>query len=867
MSDLDLEQLLIDLSQKGVRLSLDGENLSIRAPKGVLTSDIQRRLSQSKSDIINWLRQNHQNPSQLIIKPALRDNVIPLSFGQERLWNLISKDPASTVYNLPAFFLVGGPLNQKLLEKSVVNIIERHENLRTFISVDKGHPEQIISAKLDWTLQLVDLSEVSNQEKEANLESLLDEWTSTPFKLEQLPLFRINLIKTAEQEYILAFVFHHFIFDGWSINIFFQELKTLYKAFSQETKPPLAELPIQYADYSVWQRQFLQGEQLQKQLKFWEDQLGPGLETLHLPVDHSSSLGISYEGDFCVYNISKDLTQSLKDLSQKEGVTLFTTLLTAFKALLYCYTNQEDLLVSTPVSCRNQPGLEGIIGYFNNLLPLRTHVSGTMSIRDLLEQISKRTLGIYKYQELPFQMLADLPEARRVSLTRGVFIFLSEWLSPLEAPELTVTTLKPIRESSNFELCLSLTEQHEIISATIQYKSSLFEKSTIEQFFLRYEKLLLQMAEDLETSLSTLQKHLELPRPISLLTEKQKKESSDAYAAPRNDLEEQLVSILEEELNVKRIGVRDNFFDLGLNSLVAIKLIERIQSQFGYQLTLSSINTATSVEGLASLILYGEDGKLLMPIQTSGSQTPLFMATPGGNNAFVYSFLVKELGPDIPFYAVKFSRDSIGHLNSFPKLEDIAAQAITEIRSVQPKGPYNLGGYCAGAVLAYEIARQLSLSEEVVNQLIVIDVHAERPPLKRVLSLINIRWRLSKSGFQYQASPGLSDNIFARMLDYLHQYRQFYKNVIVPFNRAIQLNRQYRRTYIMKPYMGRVLLVLAKDEGGVEDMLPAGGWDKYAHGGVSTTVLPGNHISIIYPPYTQHLAEYIKTSIYTQVHT
>ena len=341
---------------------------------------------------------------------------IPLSFAQQRLWFLDQIEPGNPFYNFPAAVLLKGRLNVVVLELSFKEIVRRHEALRTTFATVDGQPMQVVGEKFNFGLQVLDLQQLAETEREEKVKQLAAEEASKPFDLTKLPLLRASLLQLDAEEYVLLLTLHHIIFDGWSIGAFMQELAALYEAFSIGKPSPLPELSIQYADFAIWQREWLAGDRLQTQLNYWKKQLSGAPLLLELPADRPRPPAQTYRGAKESFLIPRTLRSALKKLSRQENVTLFMTLLAAFKTLLYRYTGQADIPVGSPIANRNRAEIQGLIGFFVNTLVWRTDLSGTPTFRQLLARIREVSLEAYAHQDLPFEKLVEeLQPERKLS--------------------------------------------------------------------------------------------------------------------------------------------------------------------------------------------------------------------------------------------------------------------------------------------------------------------------------------------------------------------------------------------------------------------------------------------------------------------
>src|SRR5713226_1967376 len=336
-----------------------------------------------------------------------RTSAPKLSFAQERLWFLDQLMPASPVFNVPIAVRLSTPIDLSALQLSLAEIVSRHEVFRTTFTTVEGKPEPVIAADLDLKLAVMDLTARRHSEREAEARRLIREEALRPFDLACGPLIRIGLIQLSEQESIFLVTMHHIVSDGWSIVLFFQELSALHRAFASGQDSPLAELPIQYADYAVWQREWLRGEVLERQLAYWKNQLSGELPVLELPTDRLRPAMQTYPGARTGLTLSRELSHALIALSQREGVTLFMTLLAAFKVLLHHYTAQEDIVVGSPIANRPRAETEKLIGFFLNNLALRTDLSGDPSFRELLARVRQTALDAYANQDVPFEKVIE----------------------------------------------------------------------------------------------------------------------------------------------------------------------------------------------------------------------------------------------------------------------------------------------------------------------------------------------------------------------------------------------------------------------------------------------------------------------------
>ncbi|MEH1773540.1 amino acid adenylation domain-containing protein [Nostoc sp.] len=443
---------------------------------------------------IGQLQQQDLELTSPPILPREKDAQLPLSFAQTRLWFLDQLKPNSAFYNIPLTLSLVGTLNQVALEQSLQEIIHRHEALRTnFITVD-GKPSQIIHTQTNWTVSVVDWKHLSTSEQEIAAQQLAQQQAIQPFDLASEALIRATLVVLNETEYVLGVCMHHIVSDGWSMDVFFQELAALYDAYSQDHLSPLAPLPIQYADFAIWQRNWLQGNVLQSQLSYWQQQLKDAPALLSFPTDRPRPAVQTFAGAHQEFVLSVELTDKLVKLSQEQGCTLFMTLLAAFDTLLYRYTGQADILVGSPIANRDRSEIEGLIGFFVNTLVMRTNLAGNPSFSELLGRVREMAMDAYSHQDLPFEMLVEaLQPERDLSHTPLFQVAFSLQNAPMQQVELAGLTVSPLvvqGTTAKFDLGLLIENTTTGLVGWWEYNTDLFDGSTIEQMTGHFVTLL-----------------------------------------------------------------------------------------------------------------------------------------------------------------------------------------------------------------------------------------------------------------------------------------------------------------------------------------------------------------------------------------
>ncbi|MBD1924290.1 condensation protein [Microcoleus sp. FACHB-831] len=434
-------------------------------------------------------------------------NPSPLSFAQQRLWFLAQLSPGNPAYNLPAAVSLKGQLNIAALEQTFQEIIQRHEVLRTNFALVDGEAVQVISDTATFTLPIINLQALADTKQQAEIQRLAVEEAQTPFNLSKELLLRGKLLQLSDSEYVLLFTMHHIISDGWSMGVLIREVAALYPAFCTAKSSHLPELPIQYADFAVWQRQYLQGEELDKQLSYWKQQLGGALPVLELPTDIRPTVP-TFKGAQHLFVIPLSLTEAIKNLCQQEEVTLFMALLAGFQTLLYCYTKQEDIRLGSPIASRSRVELEGLIGFFVNTLVLRTNLSGNPTFRELLVRSRQVCLQAYAHQDVPFEKLVEeLQPERKIGqnpLYQAWFVLQNTPTPPLELPGLTMRLLDSKTTTARHDLLLDIWESASGWHCTFEYKTDLFNRATISRIAQSFQTLLHQVVIQPNSNLSEL---------------------------------------------------------------------------------------------------------------------------------------------------------------------------------------------------------------------------------------------------------------------------------------------------------------------------------------------------------------------------
>ncbi|REJ55752.1 MAG: non-ribosomal peptide synthetase [Microcystis aeruginosa DA14] len=485
------------LQSLGITLEADENRLRAQAPEGVLTATLRQEIGDRKPELLQFLQRAKQSKSNahLPIQPVARDGHLPLSFAQQRLWFLHYLSPDSRSYNTLEILQIEGNLNLTVLERSLGELINRHEIFRTTFPTVSGEPIQAIAMPSSFRLKVDNYQDLSPNEQSTKIQQVAELEAGQAFDLTVGPLIQFKLLQLSPQKSVLLLKMHHIIYDGWSFGILIRELSALYEAFLKNLANPLPALSIQYADFAVWQRQYLSGEVLDKQLNYWQEQLATVSPVLTLPTDRPRPAIQTFQGGVERFQLDQNVTQTLKKLGQDQVATLFMTLLAAFGVLLSRYSGQSDLLVGSPIANRNQAAIEPLIGFFANTLALRVNLSENPSFLELLKQVKQTTLEGYAHQDLPFEMLVEKLQPDR-DLSRNPLVQVmfalqnisqDTWnLSGLSIESLSLS----VEETVRFDLEVNCWQNLEGLVIDWTYSRDLFDTATIARMGEHFQNLL-----------------------------------------------------------------------------------------------------------------------------------------------------------------------------------------------------------------------------------------------------------------------------------------------------------------------------------------------------------------------------------------
>jgi len=683
----------------------------------------------------------------------------PVSMNQQRLWILDQLQPGIAANHIPVCLRLTGPLVTDALERSLRAVVDRHESLRTTFGFRDNAPLQLINSSCAIPLQMRDMSTHPGTDLEAQAHSFVREEIRKPFDLRNGPLLRTALLRLGPEHHILVITMHHVVSDGWSAEVLIRELAEHYSAFVAGQEPNLKPLPVQYSDFTILQRHLLGTERIEEQLSFWRRTLA-GAPILHnLPCDRPRPERPTYAGANQILQLDSGLVSELQRFARHQRSTIFMLLTAAFVVLLFKYGKQKDILLGIPVSGRNLVETEPLIGFFVNTLVLRTSVANNMTFNDLLIQVRESLLDAMSHQDVPFERIVDALRVPRGLGYNPLFqIMFATFRAAVQSRQFGPLTASPYvigGNTSRFDLSVNVIEGLDNTWwVQAEYSTELFDHPRITSMLEAYTMLLRTILADSHRQISDLQiSHFgedisanvqQSSTPDAMPTSiagssvngrahswpdrlsKSIASTNTGSAAPPIDFEGKLIDIWQQRLKISSIGVDDDFFSLGGNSLLAIALVAEVNRAFGSKLPVSSLFRDGTIRSMANRLRGRSAWKSsFVPLTRTGIKPVLFAA---GSYSREYIDLSRSLGRDQPFYQMDvYALQEERLLAGNPVLttvQDIAAHFVLDILSLQPSGPFFLAGRCEGGIIALEIARQLQRQGRQIGALMQFDTPA-----------------------------------------------------------------------------------------------------------------------------------------------
>lgn len=827
-------------------------------------------------------------PKREPIKPLADRSHGPMSVMQERLYLLEQFNPGQITYNTPSAHRLRGPLQLQVFQAAIDAMIQRQSVLRTTIGLVDGEPMQIVHDVVDVDItDVVDVSHLPRDEREAEVSRRMDALIQTPFELDRAPLIKSRLFRLGPEEHVWFFMTHHLIWDGWSFDLMYTDMAELYAAQLEGRAPDLPELPVSYADFSAWHHEWLQGPEYAKQLAFWRERLGgagQGVEAL--PTDLPRRPGMSGRGVTHRITVPQDVTSALHDTAKQVDATLYMVLLTAYFALVSRTSGLRELIVGTPVRGRNTAEVENLMGYFTSLLPLRMEIDPSMSFAQAVKKVKDVVLDSFAHPDIRLEdLVRELSVRSREGgavLYHALFSFQDIRQRVCEWGPLTHERYPVFQTASTQDLGLWFVEQDTGLSGGFIYNADIFLDDTAALLRDRYVAVLKALGRDPSLTLEQITQFddgqpllfgraveavaepvADVPRTIAL---------DDELYEPLDALGEQLLAIWRDLLRKPDIGADDDFFSLGGHSLQAVQMFHRFNRETGVNLPLATLLTARTVRALAyEYHRAGADADShddatrpdpwapLVPIRAQGTQLPLFLVHAVGGNVLNYRPLADAMPQGIPVYGLQ-ALGLDGRTAPLDSVEKMAERYVRELRAVQPHGPYHLAGGSMGGIIAYEMAQQLLAAGETVGMLGLVDTSAEfgiryRDEARRGLSArvqrLQRRMQGQSLGERLATLGGVvNSRLRARQMRQQAQQARENGDALPHSVRYAELEATHMRAYVkyvVQPYPGALVLFRASEQPSELRNKPALGWERMVDA-VEVVSIPGDHRVMIEAP-------------------
>ncbi|MBO4206241.1 non-ribosomal peptide synthetase [Micromonospora echinofusca] len=490
-------EVLDALNRLAVGLEVDGDRLRLKAPRDVLTPDLLADVKRHKEELVAIL--TGADADTIPRRPA-SDAPLPLAFAQRQLWFLDQLSPGNPFYNNPVAFDIVGALDVPALERALTEVVRRHEALRTVFAAVDGEPCQVVRPAGPVTLPVTDLTALPVAERRRRADEATGADARAPFDLATGPLLRSSLLRLAADEHRWLLTVHHTVADGWSIGILINEVTTLYGAYTRGAVSPLAELPVQYADYACWQRRHLAGAELDRQLGYWTTTLAGAPALLTLPTDRPRPAVQRYRGDCHGVPVDADVLRGLREVGRAGDATLFMTVMATLSVLLWRYSGQDDVCVGTPFANRNHREVEGLIGHFINTVVIRNRLDPAQSFAALLADVRRHLLDAYAHPDLPFEQLVDALKPERDTsyspLFQVMLVLQNIPRGRLDLPDLALRPLPSSTGAAKFDLSVEVVEEADTLHVTFEYDTDLFDAATVARMADHFVRLLAQVAAD-----------------------------------------------------------------------------------------------------------------------------------------------------------------------------------------------------------------------------------------------------------------------------------------------------------------------------------------------------------------------------------
>lgn len=818
------------------------------------------------------------------VAPVSREGHLPLSFQQQRIWERQQADPTSCAYNRVHGIRIAGPLDEAALRRALDGLAERHEILRTTFGEDAGRVGQQIAPRHSIPLRMVERAAASAEEQERALQAEVRREVGQPFDLAAQPPVRATLIRFDERTHVLLRTSHQAVTDCRSNVILATELAALYEAQVLGAEASLPSLPLQYADFAAWQCEALAGSACEDEFGFWCKTLEGASGTLEIPTDHPRPARQTFNGARRFGKLPQGVSERVASLAQRENCTPFMALFAAFSLLLQRRTGQDDLLIGTTSDCRAQLQLENVVGLIADTLPVRAKVGGSGTFRDLLRQIRGSLLSAYEHSLVPFEALVERVGPRgdgsRPPLVQVSFVQQAlDTAAPMASAGAAFEPVDLDFSRSMLDLSLLVRKAPDGFALAIQYNADLFEAETIDRWLADFEATLAAVLAEPDRPLATLDLSDEAQR--RRLADYKEGRSVEAAAsvlarphpsrhvAPRDDVERFLVDAWCQVLEHEPIGVRDDFFHLGGDSLKAMRLVAQIEKRYAKRLPIATFFEARTVEQIARL-LNGAAGNLargtVVPIRTTGHKRPFFCVS--ALSVLMFEGLADRL-PDRPFYGCQ-APGFEGECEPLESVAEIAAEHVRGLRQIQPRGPYFLGGQCFGGLVAYEMAQQLIAAGEEVPLLVLMDSSVPLPmgaTMQRInrtrlgrrlrihLEALAIRSTGQRLAYLGRLGRLFGERVARSLMGKKPPKRQREQSEVL----VREANQVAASRYRPQPFPGRIVHFVQQELPIVSQRDRRARWQELAQGGVEIVQMPGgDHLDMFRRQYVPFLAEQLE---------
>ena len=813
---------------------------------------------------------NSPKPTSLAGKNGSRAES-PLSPQQQRFWLLDRLFPGNPAYNIAVRWQLSGKLDTAILERAVNEIVRRHQVLRTRFELRNDYPVQIIERHLAISIPVIDLRNLKSSERRIEEERQTLELAARSFDLTRLPLIRAKLLRVNDEEHILLVTMHHIVSDGWSIGIFVDELAALYGQFAAGSAPMLPAIPLQYVDYAANKLLSAQSNADGRQLAYWTRKLA-NLPRFEVSADRPRPSVQTSNGAIVSMLLPRDLTNLLGSYSARQGVTLFMTAYAALVTMLHLWTGQSDIVVGTQVAGRNAVETEDLIGIFINVLVLRTTVWTEESFGNLLARARKTVFEALANQEVSFERLVEeLKPKRDLSINPLFsvnFIFQRAFVKNQTFGGISLVDLPSRSPGSLYDLNFFMVERMDGWRISCEYNRDLYDASTVQRMLAQYQSVLEGVAVDpnrkLSESAGLARSEGDPPKArvsktatVGLVAASARAQSLPrrSIVSPRNQAESQLAMLWKEALGIDQIGVTEDVFDLGASSLKAASLVSRISRVFGVRLSLMTIFLNSTIEKQAIALQSGDNPNVahrVVALQPLGYRPPFFFLEVEPRFLNLQRHFAPYFAPDQPILS-PIANEQLASARPY----DLRANAeyhVETILSIQPNGPYCLGGYSAGGVMAYEVAQQLWRRGYQVDLLVLFDTAnphfmCEYSALERFRSRQRARWAALRAVKPGELFEFLSTKVRVRIAKAGVSIRRRLSKLNLisgmkpddPPEDLFWVRRASAQYYKPEPYPGRMLLFKRTECLSGRYLDPGFGWGGLIRGGFEICSLECEH--------------------------